>query len=114
MEDEVFVDDCAVDFEIEEDLYIDRTLLEKYNEFESCEIEIPDDIVVEDILNLEENEQLLLEEIPTILFIDDDNIELVTTGTVSLNLLQPLICDKCGKSYKKKNFFEKHVALCGR
>ena len=65
--------------------------MEKYNELGRCEIEIPDDIVVLDTLNLEEKEQLLLEEIPMIQFMDDDNIELVTTGTISLNLLQPLI-----------------------
>ena len=82
------------DFEIDEDIDIDESLLETENEFENCEIEIPDNINVDDL-----TEEETLERIPHIQFVDEEEL-LLSVLVESADITQPLVCNKCGKSYK--------------
>ena len=64
------IEEEFVDFEIDEDIDIDESLLESYNEFESCEIEIPDDINLEDLNKVDDVAGI--EGIPCIRFVGRD------------------------------------------
>ena len=102
------------DFEIEEDLPIDEKVLQMFNEFESCEVDVFDDfsaIELNEICNVDEEEHL--EHLPELIFCDDAEIQQITVG-VSKFEKSVFVCELCSRSYNRKSFLDKHVVFCGK
>ena len=92
------------DLDLNDDEFINEVDLLPFNEFESCEIEVPDDLTLEDLNEVD----FVLEEssIPMITFVDEENIQ-----QVNFNVF---VCSKCNQNYKVKSYFEKHKLICGK
>ena len=75
---------------------------EKHNEFESFEIEIPEDISIEDL----EKADILQLPFETAIqqFVEQEE---PTTKP-------PLVCKNCGKAYKREVYYVKHLSICGK
>ena len=109
------VEDVFVDYDIEEDFELDDEDLDEFNEFENCEVEVPDDISVDDLDDIDSE---VLPNIPVLTFCSEENIDVVVVSNVSPERKEPprtpLICPSCHKSYTKKYFFDKHLLSCGK
>ena len=110
-----------VDFDIDENAEIDKHILLNYNEFESVEVEIPEDLCIDD---LDEeavssiDKECVSSSIPLITFVSDENISHTNIATATIVSSGgkkndvALVCSKCSKCYKKKSYFEKHIQIC--
>ena len=96
------IDDVEVDFdflEIDEDFEVNEFDLNDGNIYESVEIEV---------LDLEDNDDFTLLNLPAIHFVDDAEVEVF--GEEKIN---ELICPSCKKLYQKEIYFKKHTEKCG-
>ena len=74
MEDDFSDVDFECEIEVDEDMKFDEEELEKFNSYESTEVQFPSDITLDEF-DLEEEEELVsLESIPMVLFVDDHNV----------------------------------------
>ena len=98
------------DFEIEENLSIDENFLETFNEFESCEVEAFDDFSARELneICIMDEEQRLE---PMLKFCDEAEILQVAVHDASNFKSSVFVCELCGRSYKRKCFFDKHIVL---
>ena len=92
---------------------IDFEKLHDFNEFETTEI-------IPEIKDLESDDEEVLEKAPpiSITFVNEDEIGKVTVDD-SLTTLLPcksscpsFTCSLCGKPYKSKFYYEKHISKC--
>ena len=95
-----------VEFEIDEG---DPVMLGNHNEFESVEIEIPDDINLDDVKELSED-VMILDSFPRITFCNEASVGLVVVEH-GVSQRRTLVCPHCSKSYTRISFFEKHVNI---
>ena len=103
------------DFEIEENLSIDENFLETFNEFESCEVEAFDDFSARELNEIcIMDEEQRLEHLPMLKFCDEAEILQVAVHDASNFKSSVFVCELCGRSYKRKCFFDKHIVLCGK
>lgn len=106
-------DMCAIldDLDIDEDIPIE--IENEFNDYESTEVEFPDDLLLE---NLDEETLKLLDsevlvQIPTAERIVDE--QPVPEQPQQQNPTNLLKCCKCSKIYKKKKSLQKHETKCG-
>ena len=111
------------EYDIESDAEIQLELLKKYQNFNSTEVEINDDISSVELLKMESDtqeeaqERNILSSIPILKLIDEEAIDVLTvenennlsTSQPKKNLYQ---CQHCGKSYKKELPFAKDISFC--
>lgn len=106
-----------IDYDIEEDLPVDDKSMQLFNEFENCEVVVPDDIAVED---LDESDTELLPKLPGIKFCSEVDIGLVVVEESKESSASPVqkkstyVCPSCQKSYMKKSYYNKHILSCGK
>ena len=108
-----------VDVDID-DFPVQAEDFESYNEFESVEIEIPDDIDLDGLSEID-NEELFCLEIPIILEPggeDHDGADkLSSEDTVhppgDSSKIFTYQCSFCSRNYKRKFYYEKHILVCG-
>ena len=100
--------DTALD-EIDADLIFDVAELKTFDEYENCEIELPNDLIIED-LDLEE----CVATIPTsIRFVDDKMVQDVFVDDHDDDKIQ-FSCENCKKPFKAEIHFVNHGRKCGR
>lgn len=103
-----------IDFECSEEEVVKDSELSEFNSFESCEVEFPDDLSLEDIDAITEQEhkdscKIILQSLPLLKFVHEENIPIVTVDPVSVKIYQ---CSNCNKPYERKHCYEKHIKIC--
>ena len=107
-DDEVFMQDIDIDY----DEVVSYEELEKYNNFENFEIEIPDDLGIDDF---DQMEDVCVTSVLMIQFVDEVSISQVVESSRNVSVIvESFSCTKCGKRYKKKSYFDKHQLTCGK
>ena len=100
-----------IDFECSEEEVVKDSELSEFNSFESCEVEFPNDLSLEDIDAITEQEhkdscKIILQSLPQLKFVHEENIPIVTVDPVNVKIYQ---CSNCNKPYERKHFYEKHI-----
>ena len=105
-----------VEFELNEDVDFGEDLDLKYNSFEDVEINIDgfieNDLGADDLQLINDNLSII-SEIPELRFVTDSDISRFATwkGTPHVTEVENK-CLRCGKTYMRRSFFDKHVAQC--
>jgi len=90
-------------------------LTQKFNEYESSEVEFEKDILLgnldeETLTTLEAECNIRDDSLPSLSFINEDQEEIQQIK----NIETLLSCKNCGRLYKRKSFLEKHILVCGK
>lgn len=134
-DDEKFMRDLNeefVDFQLDEDAEFDEQSMQGYENYESTEIEVPDDINLEDL----EGVDIPAPAIPVITFVDETKIQTANDDGNQILISKDIDpdsdhsdqknaeqkqrasetikfrCEKCGKPYKRAYHYEKHINIC--
>ena len=108
-----FDDFFEEEYEIGEEDFVDENFILKQTSFENIEIDIPDDINLDDLNEVEGGLP-----IPSLKFCDEKEVPcLVATNVDKASKpqkkpQQTFVCKHCGKCYIRKSFFERHEEQC--
>ena len=106
--------DIFFEIEIDDNLPVSANELNEFNEYEMFELEVPEDLTLSDLSELEKmemSETLAINSLPEIEFVDESSI-IVSTSVLNLGG-SIFVCSKCSRSYRRKHYFEKHSDTCG-
>ena len=93
------------DIDIDEDLEIVIEDVEGFDELESTEVEVGEEEIDWDDLDFIDDSLLVLNQVPSITFVDETNVETSTRNASDTVLYS---CESCGKKYKREKNLKKH------
>ena len=112
MEEAVDFEFCDIsEIEIDEDDIVCEEKLQTFNDFESMEVVVPDDLTEDDMCTLEDGMDAVpshppVSVMPVIKFVDESLLTVTVTSSH--------MCTNCGRLFIRKGFLERHMSGCGK